>query len=193
MRNPGPLSDLMHLGVTWNWVRTILMNDLTWWETLDLILSKMIHRNLLWSSTIVRKYLSPWMEDTNRGPEISRYKSSKFEEAWDVLIEKGKCFCLAKWQMSQTEFLLSETMLEYKEDIIFNLWWERCPSLKCQMALFGMTVLELQEIGIVQAFEAKLDCTLLVETEEAWNLYNPSCWLAKPIIFRDVESCMMHW
>ena len=35
------------------------------------------------------------------------------------------------------------------------------------MALFGMTVLELQEIGIVQAFEAKLDCTLLVETEEA--------------------------
>jgi len=35
------------------------------------------------------------------------------------------------------------------------------------MALFGMTVLELQETGIVQALEAKLDCTLLVEIEES--------------------------
>jgi len=61
------------------------------------------------------------------------------------------------------------------------------------MALFGMTLLELQETCILQNLEAKLVCTLLGETDESWNLYNPSCWLAKPIIFRDVESCMTHW
>lgn len=66
------------------------------------------------------------------------------DEAWDSLSEKGKCFCLAKWQISQTKFLLSETIFEWKEDIIFNLWWERCPSLKCQMTLLGMIVLELK-------------------------------------------------
>lgn len=48
-------------------------------------------------------------------------------------------------------------------------------------------LLELQETD-----KAKLSCTLLVETDEGWNLYKPSCWLAKPIIFREVESCMMH-
>jgi len=43
------------------------------------------------------------------------------------------------------------------------------------MALFGMTLLELQETGILQTLEFKLDDTLLGETDEAWNLYNPSC------------------
>ena len=35
------------------------------------------------------------------------------------------------------------------------------------MALLGMIVLELQETAIFQVLEAKQDCTLLAETEEA--------------------------
>jgi len=35
------------------------------------------------------------------------------------------------------------------------------------MALFGMTLLELQETCILQNLEAKLVCTLLGETDES--------------------------
>jgi len=72
--------------------------------------------------------------------------------------------------MTQTEFLLSETILDYKEDIIFNLWWDRCPSVKCQMALLGMTLFELQETEKLQDLEIELEGTFVGVIEEAWNL-----------------------
>jgi len=56
-----------------------------------------------------------------------------------------------------------------------------------------MTLLELRGTERLQDLEIELEWILVGVIEEAWNLYNPSSWLAKPLISRDVESCMLHW
>jgi len=77
--------DLMNLGVILWWLNMSWMKFLTCEETLDLVLSKMIHVNLLKPSTIVRKYLWPRMEVLAMGPYISKCNNSYLEEAIKVL------------------------------------------------------------------------------------------------------------
>ena len=94
--------------------------------------------------------------------------------------------------MSQVA-LLSLVIEEYKDDTLSILWWDKCPNLKCHKAFIGIEVFELQVIAeIVQGTFILLEMELTEAKLETWNLYKPSCWLAKPIILNEVLSCIRH-
>jgi len=90
--------------------------------------------------------------------------------------------------------LLSLIIEEFKDDILSILWWDKCPNLKCHKALTGIEWLELQVTveTEVQGTYIVLEMKLIEAKFELWNLYKPSCSLAKPIIFNDVLSCIIH-
>ena len=55
--------------------------------------------NLLQSSTIVRKYLKPLKEGTEKGPQISQWIRSNTEEQTWFSLGKGNFFCFAIGQI----------------------------------------------------------------------------------------------
>jgi len=106
------------------------MKLLTCEETSDLFLSKMTHKNLLKSSTMVRNCLWPWMEVWAKGPQMLKCSNSNLDLAMEWLELKGSFLCLAKRQTSQVA-LLSTEIEEYNWCILDNLWLDKCPNLKC--------------------------------------------------------------
>lgn len=75
----------MNLGVIWWWFSINCMKFLTCEDTSDLFLSKMSHKNLLKSSTMVRKYLWPWIEVWAKGPQMSKCTDSNLDLAIEWL------------------------------------------------------------------------------------------------------------
>ena len=55
---------------------------------------------------MVKKYLWPWIDGIEYGPQTSTWIKSKHFFDLDVLIGKESIFCFAKWQTSQTKDLL---------------------------------------------------------------------------------------
>ena len=78
----------------------------------------------------------PCTEATERGPQISKWMSSKLVEAYEELEGKGKCLCLAKWHKSQVSLLLA-VIVGYNRDIVWSLWWDKWPSPKYHKASLG--------------------------------------------------------
>jgi len=85
--------------------------------------------------------------------------SSKLVEAHEELELKGKCLCLAKWQRSQVS-LLFKVISGYKRDILWSLWLDKWPSLKCHKASLGTNWSNLLQV------EGKTTLQELLETED---------------------------
>ena len=97
--------------------------------TSDFCFKRKIHVYLEWSSTIVKKYLWPWIDGIEYSPHIStRIKSKHFLDL-DVLRRKGSLFYFAKWQTSQTKLYLTKENLFLITSIDL---FETCPNRKCQ-------------------------------------------------------------
>ena len=93
--------------------------------------------------------------------------------------------CLAKWQMSHVA-LLSQVIDGYKWFIWDILWWERCPSLKCQMVEEGITLKDdlLESETLQRVGEILLGREGWLEVEACTtSLYKPFVFSPKPIIF----------
>jgi len=59
-------SDIFGSKVNWFWIKATKF--LTWLDTSYLDFKRMIHRNLLWSSKMVRKYRWPWTDKVDKVP-----------------------------------------------------------------------------------------------------------------------------
>lgn len=92
---------------------------------------------------------------------MSKWISSKYEEALEVIVWYNNFFCLVKLQISQTT-LLSWWILEYNWDILVNLSWYKWPNLNGQITC----------IGIVH--------TLLMLNGEVWRVF-VLVWIGGPI------------
>lgn len=80
---------------------------------------------------------------------------------------------MEKWHTSQVA-LLSTEIESYNWCILDNLWLDKCPNLKCQIALEGIKEIatfeqtELHEFK--ETFEWKLELWLVgEETEDSWE------------------------
>ena len=100
-----------------------------------------IQVNLVLSSTMVKKYLSPFKEAVEQGPKISVWIRSKALDACEKLSGKGSLFCLALWQTSQQSFILY-CIQGCCCFMTTSLWLERCPNRTCQI-LFLFTSLQI--------------------------------------------------
>lgn len=101
MINLAPLSEQIALAFVSNFLSTDLTKPCKrdWVSALEDI--GKTQTNLVWSSTIVRKYLWPCIEVVEQGPQISTCIKAKGEKEWELLTGKINFFCLALWQASQ--------------------------------------------------------------------------------------------
>ena len=97
-------------------------------EASDLYFNKYTQVHLLWSSTKVRKYLDPFKEGVEYGPQMSTWTKSKQDK--EMLEEWVKCkLCyLGKGQMWQSkglvllQDLISGTILFNKVNLCEDGW-----------------------------------------------------------------------
>ena len=92
-----------HLIGTLNCVKIMWKNDWIKVEASDSCFNKYTPVHLLWSSTKVRKYLDPFKEGVEYGPQMSAWTKSKQDKEMLEEWVKGNLCCLAKGQMWQSK------------------------------------------------------------------------------------------
>jgi len=92
MINSAPLSERIALTFVSNCLSTDLIKPCKrdWVSALEDI--GKTQTNLVWSSTIVRKYLWPCIEVVEQEPQISTCIKAKGEREWELLMEKSISF-----------------------------------------------------------------------------------------------------
>ena len=88
---------------------------------------------------MVRKYLDPFGEGVEQGPQISTYIKSKHEDEVETDVGKDSLFCLGSGQIEQSNPLLLQEMMSSTKG------W---PNLQCQ-GLVSSIALILQELRVV--------------------------------------------
>ena len=76
--------------------------------------------------------------------------------------------CLAKWHKSQVLLLLWE-IAGYKRDILWSLWLDKWPSLKCHKASLGTywsNLLQMECKVALQELVEKADDSILEDLQE---------------------------
>jgi len=131
IKNLVPLSLLIVFIVVSNCVWTKVTKFSKILTTSDFCFKRKIYVYIEQSSTMVKKYLLPWIDGIEYGPHRSTWIKSKHFLDLDVLRGKGSLFCFAKWQTSQTKDLLYLTKGNLFLITSIDLF-ETCPSQKCQ-------------------------------------------------------------
>jgi len=139
MKNSVPLSLLITFIVVSNcvWIKTTKSSKIL--TTSDFYFNGKTHVYLEKSSTMVKKYLWPWIDDNEYGPHILTWIKSKHFLDLDPLRGKGSLFCFGKWQLSQIKYLLYLTkgnlLLITSKDL-----FETCPNRKYQKVSRSLVV-----------------------------------------------------
>jgi hypothetical protein len=74
---------------------------------------------------MVKKYLWPWIELVDKGPQMSKWTSSNLDLAIELVILKGSFFYFAKWQISQVALLWLMDKVGYNWVIVDNLEFDK--------------------------------------------------------------------